>query len=230
MVQPEMYVAVLGQGREDLQPRRGDPGGAEDGEPLGQRAELRVRSELATGVVEQLRRAGRAQVVAEGAPECRLPGEVFREWRAVTLLVPAVSPSLEHRRPGLPVRAERTGEPAGDRQPAPLVVVTLAKVLGQRPAPRLVPAGLGHLEQRPAQPRRRPPLHARGVLRRDSLGSVVEHPDRRRKQHVRAYPVASVRPEHMRQPLRNPSLHAFGRCGDNIGSEGVGLRAGEDLG
>ncbi len=94
-----MYVAVLGEGGEDLQPGRRDPGGAEDGEPLGQRAELGVRSELGAGVVEQLGRAGRAEVSAERAPEGGLPAEVVGERGAVADLVPAGGPGLEHLRP-----------------------------------------------------------------------------------------------------------------------------------
>ena len=131
---------------------------------------------------------GVCEVIAEGPPEGGLPGQVVGQRGAVALLVPAGGPGAEHLGPRLPVRVERPGQLGGGGQPPALLVV--AEVLGERRAPRLVAGGLDDLEQRPGQACGRPRLHARGVLRGDGLGGVVEHPVGRREQDVGAHPVA----------------------------------------
>ena len=177
VVQPEVDVAVLGEGDEDLQPGRRDAGGAEDRQPLGQRAELGVGAQLGAGVLEQLGRAWGAEVSAEGAPEGGLPGEVVRGAASRRPARPGRPPRRGASR-AAPARTRRTSGPAWRRWPAGGPSRRPAEVLGQRRAPRLVAGGLDDLEQRPGQACRSPRLHARGVLGRDGLGGVVEHPGR----------------------------------------------------
>ena len=170
-MQPQVHVAVLGQGGQHLKPGGREPAGAEDRDaaPAGRCSSGSSRSRGA-GVVEQLGRAGRTEPLAQPAPQLGLPGQV---------VVAAASrrrarrgrPPRRAASPAGTGRTRRTaGQPAGHREPPALVLASGAEVLGERPAPRLGRGrGVDDLEQRPHRPRRRPPLDRLGVLGRRRL-------------------------------------------------------------
>ncbi len=157
--------------------------------------------------------------------------EVVVERAAVTALVATGCPGAQHLRPGLPVLVEHPRQSTRDREPSPLVLRVGAEVLGQRPAPRLGRGrGVDDLEQWPHRPLRRPPLDRRRVLGRGGLQRLVDQGARPREADVGADAVTCRRTQHVRQPLRDPALHALGRHRDHLGRERVGGRDGEDLG
>ena len=229
-----MYVAVLGERGEDLQPGGRDPGGAEDGQPLGQRAELGVRSELGAGVVEQLGRAGRAEVGAKRAARARPARAGRRAAGSRRLARPGPRPRLGASAVGT-VRTRRTSARAGWRRPAGGPCRRRhRRGAGSASRARAVGVGLDDLEQRPGQGRGSPPLDARGVLRRDSLsgarrasGSAREQRRSRTPRHRRprrahapaAEPTTARRPWRGRRRPQKRTDPRLQRSGGGIATE-----------
>ena len=138
VVQPQVHVAVLGEGGEHLQPGGGEPAGAEHRDAVGKVAELAAgrgaaaqassSSSAGLGVprVARSRRhssACQARSSSSGLPSPRLvtPGR----------------PGTQHLRPRLAVLVEHRGQPPCDCEPTSFVLGADAEVLRERPAPRL---------------------------------------------------------------------------------------------
>ena len=215
VVQPQVHVAVLGEGGEHLQASGGEPAGAEDREPRRQVAQRRIVTQARAGVVEQLGRARRTERIAEPPPQLGLPGEVLVEGRAVAALVPPGGPGAQHLGPRLAVLVEHPRQPPCHREPPSLVVGGAAEVLRKRPAPRL---GRGHRSCRsrraaatptapaPTSPRpRRAPPRTPQEPRRPAC-SATGRPRWRRRRRLPTYPerATAAAPATARRPWQAP--------------------------
>jgi hypothetical protein len=156
-------------------------------------------------------------------PQLRLPGQVGRARVEVDL---AAAPGLQQLGAVRGVGGEQLGQVPRDRVPAPAVALD---VPAQRGAPRLVGALVDHLEQRPHRALRAPGV---GVLVGPGGRADRGRDDggRRRELDPGAHPVAALGAEPVREPVRQPALHALRRNRHDLGGERVGQRAREQLG
>jgi hypothetical protein len=239
MEQEEMHVAVGGQGPQDRQGTRRQPGETEQGQAGREIDGGGVGPQGGAGLVESLGRAGHTDPVPQPPPQLRLPDPLGPQRPPGTVGVVLGGPGTEHAGPVHAVPVVEVGqvpgaaEPAG---PATEIIDVIAclttgrpEIAGERIEPRLTEGGVDDLEQRPHRPGGHPgvsvALHARGgghgaADERAGVGEV----------DVGAHPVgpAGGGAEPGGQPLRQPPLHPAGGHGHHLGRHGVVERFDHD--
>jgi hypothetical protein len=226
-----MYVAVLGQARQQLDLGDREPGVPEQRESRGQVERLRSITQLGKGVgVANVRRRC-VDPVGESPPEFGLPAQVAVDSVPAAVGVVTSAPVRQDARPLHGVRREEPRQSRGDGVPASLTKLRLsagvevAEVPRHRLAPGLVERGVEYGEQRPHHRVGRP-----GVV----IGKPENSGDqraRRREPHAGAHPVASARrgAQPMREALREPSFDTLRRHDDKLFGERISKRYGEHV-
>ena len=220
--QPQVHVAMAGEGREHGQVVRGQAGGAEQRQPLRQGAARGVVLQHGDRRGQPLRAVRDADPRAQGPPQLRLPAQVRGHVRVV-----ARAPGVEQLGPVGGVGVEQPGDVRDHREPAARPL----QMSGQGSAPRPARAGVDDLQERPHRPGGVPGVvvggHPRGAL--DGGG---HHLAGGGEGDVRAHAVAPPRrrAEPVRQAVREPALHPARRHRDDLGGERVRRRLGDEVG
>ncbi len=236
--QPQMDVAMGGQGAQDGQLDVRQSGRAEDGQPrrqLGRSGGLRVTPQPVEDVGEPFGRTGPVDTPPHPAPQLRLPGQIGRR-----LAVVPGQPGQQQIGTLLGVGAEQGGQPSGDSQAAsdPGLVPDLpggvgapSQMAGQRCAPGLIQALVDDGQYRPGERVHRPGI-VLGVEVQRRGKDRGDHTLRGGETHPGAYPRLAVRtgPQVVREPLREPPLHPAGGDGDHLGPERIVRSTGEHRG
>ena len=214
--EPQVDGPVLAQRGEHGELLRGEAGGAEERQPLGQPDDGGIGAQGRARRVDPLGGIGAADARAQPPPQLGLP----RQIRVDPAL--ARPPGPQQLGPVGGVGAEQLRHPAGQGVSAGVVGV-------EHGAPRLLRGRVEHLQQRPHRPLRVP---------RVGVGCAADRPadrlgDQRgggAERHSRADAVAIGGAEPVREALRQPPLHPLRGYGHHLGGEGIGRWAGEHLG
>ncbi len=229
--QPDVYVAGLAQRPQQLDLGHREAGVAEQRQPGRELEPLPSRAQArdGLGVAEVRRRLGHPR--HQPPPQLGLPQQVVVERGPGAVGVAALAPVGDQARSLHGVRRVEAGQPAGDgvaavaSQQSLVANHPVTEMGGKRRAPRLVEAGVDHLEQRPHQPV--------GVPRVVALAAEQHRHQRPRAEepHPRADTVATpgARAEPVGQPLGQPALHTLGRHHHDLLRERVVERGRQQL-
>ena len=226
-----MDVALGRQGVEQVDLGHRQTGVAEERQPhrqverLGVLAQPRHRRRMA------LERRRRVDALDQASPELRLPGEVGRRGhgrrrrcrgpRDQSATSVGRCPAYAANRPRQPARHR---EAAAEPEVGLVAGVPVAEVTGQGGRPRLVEAGVDHVEQRPGQGVGGPRVVVAGT--RDLGDQRAGRPERDGRAHAVA---VGTRAEHVGEPLREPPLHPPSGYDDQLAREGIGSGVARSL-
>jgi hypothetical protein len=217
MEKENVDVAARGDGAQDADVGDGQPGQAEDRDPLGELEPVGVALQDRAGLRQVLGRSRTPDPIAQVAPELGLPvGRV------------PVPPPQDHLRAVQRVAIEQVGEVAdgGEAARPSEWVRRVPEVGAQRAQPRLCQVRVDDLEQRPHQPFRAPRVLGRvdPGRRRDR---IADQSIRERELDVRADPRPTAgRRRRRRVDIRCVSQRSIPRVGTAMTSGAKGSAGG----
>jgi hypothetical protein len=221
--QPQVHVAVLPEGGEQLDLGDRDPGVAEQREPCRQMDRIGTVTQGGEDVAVAQPGRGCRHGCDQASPQLGLPPEVGGQVASGSVGVAAGLPVLEEARPLDGVRREQARQATGHGvatsppQLPFLAVLSVTQVQAQCTAPVLARVGVHDLQQRPDQRVGRPGVVLTGA------GDLGDQAGRRTELHPGADTVVATLalPEAVGQRLAQPALDAAGRDEHELLREGV---------